>query len=333
MKRTKFLIIFFISVLALGLFAGCGGSDISEPSSEEVQVGAHVRVGTLRGPAGMGMAPLMAWAEEGLTRNDYSFTIGGAPEEMTASIISGALDIAAVPVNLASILYDRMDGEVQVISALTQGVLFVLDSTGEVHTIEDLRGKTIHVTGQGAIPQFAFEHILRGNGLEPGVDVEIVFNAEHAELAALMAAGEVSIGLLPQPFVTSVLNQNEDVEIALDLTAEWEAVDPDSVFVQSSVVVRRAFLEEYPEAVKLFLEEHAGSLAFVGAFAEESAELMEQFDIVPAAVARQVIPRSNFVYITGAEMRVAVETFLAVIFEANPQAIGGVMPGEDFFFG
>jgi len=353
MRRSKLLAALLIGLLAIGLLAGCGGAEAPEPTpepvpeetatpaepsplpeeiNEEEGVGAHVNVGMIRGPSGMGMAPLMDRAAQDQTQNDYTFTIGGTPEEMVAGIVSGELDIAAVPVNLAIVLYERTNGDVQIISALTESLLFVLDSTGEINTIEDLRGHTIHITGQGAIPQFAFEHVLRSNGLEPGVDVEIVFNAEHAELAALMVAGEVGIGLLPQPFVTSVLGQSDTVEIALDLAEEWDMVNPDSVFVQSSVVVRTEFLEAYPEAVELFLQDHAQSLAFVSANVDEAAELMEQFDIVPAGVARQVIPISNFVYITGADMQGVVEAFLAVIYEANPEAIGGAMPNEAFFF-
>ncbi|MCL2843608.1 MAG: ABC transporter substrate-binding protein [Oscillospiraceae bacterium] len=338
MKCTKLLTILLIALLAVGLMVGC---DTLEPeptpelpalSSASQHMPISVNVGILRGPSGMGMAPLMAWAEDGQTRDDYHFTVGGAPEEMVAGIISGELDIAAVGVNQAAMLYERTGGDVRIISALTQSLLFVLDSTGEINTIADLQGQTIHITGQGAIPQFAFEHILRSNGLEPGVDVEIVFNAEHAELAALMVAGEVGIGLLPQPFVTSVLNQSDDVTIALDLAEEWNAVSPDSVFVQGSVVVRTEFLEANPIPVERFLQDHAESLAFVMEHVDEAAELMEQFDIVPAGVARQVIPISNFVYIIGAEMQRVVDAFLTILYDANPDTVGGRLPSAEFYF-
>jgi len=331
-KQNRLLAILLIALFVVGLLAGCGTSEPAPLPEDIGPLGANVNVGILRGPSGMGMAPLMAWAEDGQTLNEYHFTVGGTPEEMVAGIISGELDIAAVGVNQAALLYERTDGDVRIISALTQSVLFVLDSTGEINTIEDLEGQTIHITGQGAIPQFAFEHILRSNGLEPGVNVEIAFNAEHAELAALMVAGEVGIGLLPQPFVTSVLSQNDNVEIALDLAEEWNAVSPDAVFVQGSVVVRTEFLEAHPYAVEFFLQDHAESLAFVSANVDDAAEFMERFDIVPSGVARQVIPISNFAYITGTDMQHIVDAFLIIIYEANPDAIGGTMPGAAFYF-
>jgi len=280
----------------------------------------------------MGMAALMDWAEEGSTENDYTFDLGGTPEDMTAGILSSSLDIAALPTNVASVLYNVTEGEVQVITICALGVFYILDATGEIQAVEDLRGRTIHTAGQGATPEFALAYILRGNGMEPGVDVDIVFNTENAELASLMIAGEVEIGLLPQPFATTVTNQDENIQIALDLTEEWRAISPDSAMAASSIIVRTAFLEENQDAVLTFIEEFARSVEFVNSNVEEAAELMERFDIIPAAVARRAIPMSNLVQIGGAEMVPLIQGFLTVLYEANPQSVGGQMPDEAFFF-
>jgi len=296
-------------------------------------VGARVRVGALRGPSGMGIAPLIEWSEnEHHTINTYHFTMMGAPEEVTAALISGELDIATVPTNVASLLYNRLDGQLKVIGINTLGVLFILDSTGEIHEIEDLRGKTINATGQGATPQFALEYILHTNGLEPGVDVEIVFNAEHAELASLMVAGNVSLGMLPQPFVTTVLNRSDDFQIAIDLTEAWEEANPGTQFVQGVLVVRSEFLERYPDAVKIFLNDHAHSVAYANANPDSAAVLIELYDILPAQIAVQAIPRSNLVHIDGPEIQPLIESVLTVLYDANPQTVGGALPSEDFFF-
>ena len=370
MKIKKYLLLLLICALSLGALTACGGADApaaappaptpepptgeapspqpqpdapgepEEPEEPEVPevpavpelVGTYVRVGALRGPTGMGIAPLMEWAMDGQTINNYHFTIGGAPDEMMAGLISGELDIASVPPNMASLLYNRTEGEVKVIAISTLGNLAVLDSTGEINSIEDLRGQTINITGQGGVPQFAFEHVLRQNGIEPGVDVEIVFNVEHAELASLMVAGNVSLGMLPQPFVTTVLNNSEDVRIAIDLTEAWEAAIPGTQFVQGVTVVRTAFLEEHPDAVKLFLRDQEESVAVTNARPEEIAELIGFFEIIPAPIARQAIPRSNLVHISGAEMKPLILANLAVLYDANPQTVGGAIPDEEFFF-
>ncbi|MCL2366722.1 MAG: ABC transporter substrate-binding protein [Oscillospiraceae bacterium] len=345
MKHKQWLALIFIALLSLSLIA-CNDSSAPDTSPAETTdtpseatesadayaSGTHIRVGAIRGPSGMSIAPLMEWNNEGQTANTYHFTIGGSPEDMTAGIISGELDIAAVPINVASVLYNRLEGEVRIIGINTLGVLFILDSSDSIHTVEDLRAQTINIIGQGATPQFALEHILRQNGLEPGVDVHIEFNSEPAELASLMVAGNVQIGMLPQPFVTTVLNRSDDIRIALDLTEEWQAANPDTQFVQTAIVVRTHFLEEHFDAVKLFLEDHSRSVAYVNANPERSAALMDFYDIIPAEIAAQAIPKSNLVHIDGNTMIPLVETILTVLYEANPQAVGGALPSEDFFF-
>ena len=306
-----------ILLIMLVLFIGC--------SSESEQV--QTNVGVLRGPSGMGMSYLMDKDD-----TNYIFTLAGAPEEITAGIISGSLDIAMVPTNLASTLYNVTNGEVNIIAVSTLGVLFVLDATGEIHEIEDLRGRTINISGQGAIPQFAFEHVLQSNGLIPGVDVNIIFNAEHTELAALMVAGNVEIGLLPQPFVTTVTNQNENIRIALDLTEEWESANPGSSMVQTAIIVRTEFLENHRDIVIQFLSDSAESVHFVNNNISEAAEIIGRLDIVPSQIAAQAIPRTNLVHITGGEMRRLVEGFLQVLYDANAMSVGGTLPSENFFF-
>ena len=52
--------------------------------------------------------------------------------------------------------------------------------------------------------------------------MSVEYKSEHGELAALLAQGQAEIALLPQPFVTTALSQNDQLRVALDLTAEWD---------------------------------------------------------------------------------------------------------------
>jgi len=333
MKIIKLLTLLLTLVLTVGLLVGCNDTTPTQQVDDEENLeGTYVRIGTLRGPAGMGLAPLMQWAEDGETANTYHFTLGGSPEEMTAGIISGELDIASVPVNVAALLYNNLNAGVQILNIGTLGNLVILDSSGEIETIEDLRGRTFNATGRGGTPQFALEYVLRKNGLEPGVDVFIDFNEEHSELASLMVAGRVQTGMLPQPFITSVMLNNEDVEMAIDLTDAWEAASPGTTFVQGVVIARTAFIEEHPEAIRLFLEDHYNSINYTNANPDRASVLMEQFDIIPQAVAVRAIPNSNIVHIEGTSMIPLISSILDVLYEANPNAVGGAMPSEGLFY-
>lgn len=327
------------AVMMLSLTACAGGSEASssapEGSSAVAEERAAVRVGGLKGPTAMGMVKLMEEDAAGTTANDYEFTLAGSADEINPLLIKGELDIAAVPTNVASVLYNKTEGQVEILALNTLGVLYVVENGNTIQSVEDLRGKTIYSTGKGATPEYALNYILGENGLTTGTDVTVEYKSEHSELASLLAAGQADLAVLPQPFVTSVLAKNPDVRIALNLTEEWDKVTEDgSKLTMGALVVRKDFAESNPEAVRNFLKEYQISTQYVTdeANLDDAAALIEQYGIISAAVAKQALPYCNIVCITGEEMRTAAEGFLSILAKANPQSVGGTLPAEDFYY-
>lgn len=337
MKRLIALAMSAVMMLSLTACAGSSEASSSAPegSSAVAEERAAVRVGGLKGPTAMGMVKLMEEDAAGTTANDYEFTLAGSADEINPLLIKGELDIAAVPTNVASVLYNKTEGQVEILALNTLGVLYVVENGNTIQSVEDLRGKTIYSTGKGATPEYALNYILGENGLTAGTDVTVEYKSEHSELASLLAAGQADLAVLPQPFVTSVLAKNPDVRIALNLTEEWDKVTEDgSKLTMGALVVRKDFAESNPEAVRNFLKEYQASTQYVTdeANLDDAAALIEQYGIISAAVAKQALPYCNIVCITGEEMRTAAEGFLSILAKANPQSVGGTLPAEDFYY-
>lgn len=297
----------------------------------------QVNVTALKGPTAMGMVKLMDEAESGaVDGNVYAFTVAAAIDEVTPKIVKGETDIAAVPANLASVLYQNTKGEVQVLAVNTLGVIYIVESGDSVKSVEDLRGKTIYASGKGATPEYALNYILSENGIDPAKDVTIEWKSEHAECLAALLAEKNAIAMLPQPFVTTAQMKNDQIQVRLDLTAEWDAIqqgaDAPSQLITGVLVVRRQFAQENPEAVEAFLKSYAESVEYVNANVEEAAQLVGKYEIVPAAVAQKAIPACNIVCITGADMQQKLSGYLNVLFEQNPKAVGGALPADDFYY-
>lgn len=291
---------------------------------------APINVYALKGPTGIGLVKVM-------NDNDgtYAFTLAGAPDEVVAAISSGNADIAAVPTNLAATLYNKTSGKVQLAALNTLGVLHILTNDASIQTIDDLKGKTIWATGQGSTPEYALNYILEAYGLKDEVTVE--YKAEHAELATLAAAGEVSIAILPEPHVTSVLNQNKDFRLALDVTKLFEDAaaknEKPAVMSMGSVIVRKEWAEANPDKLAAFMTAYADSVAFVNSDIDAASQMVEAQGIIPkAAVAKKAIPNCNIVFIAGEEMKEQIAPFFDVLFAANPKSVGGQLPGEDFYY-
>ncbi|MBO7398017.1 MAG: ABC transporter substrate-binding protein [Clostridia bacterium] len=321
--------------LVFGVLAGCGPRTENPENTPDAEPKKEtLKVFTLKGPTGLGMCELMESNEKGETSNKYDFTVAGSPDEITGEIIAGRFDIAAVPVNLAAVLYNKTGGEIRLAAVNTLGVLYVLENGGTVHSVEDLRGKTIGATGQGSTPEYVLNYILKANGLDPEKDVTIEYYAEHAELATRMISGDVKIGMLPEPNVTTVMTKNASVGIALNLTAEWDKLDTGGAgLTQGCVVVSKDFAENYKAQLNSFLDEYKKSAEYAVANPAATGTLAEKFGIVPAAaIAAKAIPNCNICMVTGAEAKEMVSGFLKVLFDADAKSVGGKLPDDGLYY-
>lgn len=315
------------AVLLAGLMAAAAAV-----SAEETEQPV-VRVGGLKGPTSMGIASLgvdMADKEEG---NVYEKAMVTAADELTAMVLGEEVDIALLPANVASILYNRTDGGVKVIDINTLGVLYVVETQDSISSVEDLAGKTLYLTGKGTTPDYALQYLLVQHGLGAS-DVTLEYRSEATEVVSLLAEDEDAVGLLPQPFVTVAQMQNENLRIALDLTEEWEnsAGADGSSLVTGVTVVRTEFLEEQEDAVRKFLEDHEASTSYTNGNPAEAAHLIESLGIVEkAAVAKQAIPYCNITYIDGEEMKDALGGYLQTLYGIDPASVGGALPDDDFY--
>lgn len=336
----KIIALLLTLVLAMALLAGCGGEVVSsvnnDPTSSDTTPTVEpvdTRILALKGPTGIGMAKMMDDAAK-QDNSKYTFTIAAQPTEAVAAVTGGKADIAAVPTNLAATLYKSTEKGIKMIAINTLGSLYILENGNTINSVTDLRGKTVYATGKGANPEYVLNYILEKNGLEVGKDVTVEFKAEHAELAALMAAGECVLGMLPEPNVSSAMAQNKDLRIALNLNDEWNKVaDENSKLTMGCVIVRNEFLEAHPEQVKLFIEQLRDSINYAKENPAEAGTLCETYGIVPkAALATKAIPNCNLTLVSGADMKPAIESYFGVLFAANPKSVGGAVPDEGFYF-
>ena len=343
-SRRSFLRIAGIGASALSL-AGCSGSPAEKPAADQDSAQEQpaadpvvVRTTALKGPTAMGLVKFMSDVDSGsLTDNDYEFQIVASPDEVTPLIAKGEVDIAAVPANLASVLYNKTEKGVRVIAINTLGVLYICELGDSIKSVADLKGKTIYASGKGSTPEYGLQYVLEKNGLTVGEDVQIEWKSEHAECVyALATASGEAVAMLPQPFVTTAQTQNDMIRVALDLTEEWDNVqtgDEKSSMITGVAIVRSEFADENPAAVDAFLGHYAESVDYVNDDVEAAAQLVGDYDIVPAKVAQKAIPECNIVCVTGADMKERLSGYLAVLADQNPQAVGGAVPGDDFYYG
>jgi NitT/TauT family transport system substrate-binding protein len=355
MKRLSLVITLLISIVAL---TACSAKSV-EPAKENTSIAAtatvaptkavaeeatpvptaepvtkaDIKIAALKGPTAIGMVKVMEDASAGTAANNYQFTIAGTADEISVGLVKGEFDIAAIPCNLASVLYNKTQGKIKLAGINTLGVLYIVETGESITKVEDLKGKTIYSTGLGTTPQFTLNYLLASHGIDPEKDVTIEYKTEATEVAAMLSKADDAIAMLPQPYVTTVMMNNDKVKIALDVAKEWEAISKDgSSVVTGVVVVRSEFLENNQEAVDAFLAEYATSAIYVNTNVEEASALVEKFDIFKAAVIKKAMPFCNITFLQGEEMKTKVNGYLTVLYNQNPQAVGGTLPADDFYY-
>ena len=309
------------------LLTGCGSGKAEEKVT--------VKVGALKGATTLGLLPLEDKAANGEAGENYEFSMMTAADELLPMMIKGELDIALLPSNVASILYQKTNGGVTVIDINTLGVLYMVSGDSSVTGVEDLAGRTIYLTGKGTTPDYVLHYILSGNGMDADSDCTLEYKSEATEVAALLAENPDAIGLLPQPFVTAACAQNDALSVILDMNAEWENLQGEdgSRLVTGVTVVRNEFLQEHENAVATFMEEHQASAQSMNSDVENGAKLAAASEIIAKEpIALKAIPKCNITYIDGADMKQALSGYLEVLYEQNPESIGGALPGDDFYY-
>ncbi len=322
-------IILTVALLALS-FAGCA-DDVNGP--ESMQDKTPIRIAGMKGPTSIGLVNILEDNANGSANNEYSFTLAGSADEITPKLIQGDLDIAALPANLASVLYNKTNGDIKLLAVNTLGVLYIVAKNESISSLQDLKGKTIYATGKGTTPEYTLRYILRENGIDPDSDLTIEFKNEATEVVSAIAGMESAIAMLPQPYVTVAGNKVEGLETVIDLNQEWLKLNPDGGIVTGVLVVRKSFAEANPDAVKLFLDEYKESVNAVNADPAIAADLVVKHGIFDnGAVIGKAIPKCNITFIAGEDMKAPVNEYLGVLYEQNPQSVGGKLPSEDFFY-
>lgn len=328
MKLTKLISLSLITVFLFALLAGC------TPEQPQPENPDPIKIMTLNGTTGFGMAKLIADAAEGKTANSYNVSVETDASNITAALISGSCDIAALPTNAAANLAQKTNGGIKVIAVNTLGVLYVMNNTEKltVSSFEDLRGKTVYCPAQN--PTFLFKAVCEANGLKVGEDI-IIDNtyAQPADLRTALVSGAIDLAVLPEPMVTIAKSANTALTASVDLTAEWEKHYPENSLMQGCVVVRTQFLEQNSARVAAFLQDYEASINFINQNPADAGQLIADAGIfAQAPVASKAIPNSNICYIDGAEMKAGLQKFYEILYEVAPASIGNALPADDFYY-
>ena len=325
-KFRKIVVLALVMLMAFAMLAGCGGGDSDVPET----VSEIVTVAALNGPTGMGMVQLMDMTDK------YAVETYQSPTDVTAKLIKGEVNVAALPSNMAAVLYNKTEGQVVAVSPIALGVLHILGNNVDITETSQLKGKTIVASGQGGTPEYVLQKVVEAAGLNLYEDVQVEWLTNHAEVNAKLLSQEGTIAMIPEPFVSTALAAGKDgVAEVFDMNTLWKDATGQEL-PMGVLVATKAFVEEKGDDLKVLLNDLQSSVDFVNGSPAEAAQLIvEKGFIGKAEIAEAAIPNCHIVLYAGdkaSEGAEILKTFNQTLFEINPQAVGGKLPADDLYY-
>ncbi len=307
---------------------------VSNDAAKEADssISKSINIASLKGPTSIGMIkmhedrPVLG---ENITAN---YEIVASPDIMISKLLSGEIDIATLPTNVAAKLYNK-GVNYKLAAIVGENVLYVLSQGAEINNWQDLKNKKINVISKGSTPDVVFRYLLEENDINPKTDVTLDYTVEQIELSQLMISGKAEIAVLPEPFVTMVLAKNKNVKLAFDFGKEWSILKNGQALPMSCLMISSELAQNDPEIIAAFLEKYKESIDWVNNNIADASKLVEKFKIgMDAATAQEAIPRCNIKYTDSSQAKNLVNDYIKTLLDFSPEDVGGKIPDEKFYY-
>lgn len=344
---NRVLVVAVALMVATGVvFAGGKKESVGDvPATESPSAGSlTVNVAALNGPSGIPMAYLFENKPE-IAGADFQFQVAAGADVLLPKLLKGEVDVGILPPNVAAKVFTKNNEAIVVGAVMGQGMLNLITKDTSVASLADLKGKTVTVAGQGATPEYMVRYLLKENGIKVAEDgiatadsVALDFSIPNAEIAAALLSGKIQYAIVPEPFSTVATTKDATVVKAIDLQSEYEKVQrangKDSAnYPMTVIVVRKQLAEQSPEVVRGLLASFQKAVDWTLANAAEAGKLVEQHTLgLQAPIATKVVPNGAYVFVPAKEAQSQLEELYSIFLDFAPEAIGGQLPGNNFYF-
>ncbi len=325
MKKILILTLLF---LASALFAGGKNESTIET----------IRVSGLNGPSSIGLSYLFENPPvvDGI---QSTFEVSASPDVLLPKLLKGEVDIGILPVNVAAKVYNANNGEIMLAGVTGNGMMSIVSKDSSITSLEDLKGKTLTVAGQGSTPEYLIRYLIKESGIEVGKGenaIELDFSIPTAEIAPALISGKIEHALLVEPFASVAIMQDKSKLLT-------RVIDIQKVYMETSgnaenypvtaLVVRSDFARENKKLLAEFLDNVEISINWVNENPKDAGTLVEKHALgLKAPIVTASIPTSSLEWITAKDAQNSVEDLLELFLELAPASVGGKLPDEGFYF-
>ena len=271
----------------------------------------------LNGPTGIGGLKMMK------DYNKITINTVNAPNNMLSLIVKGEADIAAIPANMAAIIFNRQL-DYKVIAVISETKLFIVSANNKIQTIYDIKNNTVYCGTKLAAPDLMLQYLISKEQIP---NVNINYSLSNPDLSKAVASKNADIAILPEPFVSSAMLENKDVHIVVEMS---KYIDDYPVAV---LIAKNYFINHNKMLLKEILNEYKKSTDYIINNKEEMKNLIKERNmIINAEAAYYGLNRMGLVFYDGEKMKFALNNYYNFLYNFDKKLIGGKIPNDNFYY-
>ena len=271
----------------------------------------------LNGPTGIGGLKMI---------RDYkgiNINIVNAPNNMLSFIIKGDADIAAIPANMAAIIFNRQL-DYKAVAVISETQLFIVSADNKIQTINDIKNKTIYCGTKLAAPDLMLQYLISSEKLP---NVNINYSLSNPDLAKAVASKNADIAILPEPFVSSAMLENKDVHIVVEISKYAEN------YPVAVLIAKNTFINHNKALLQEILEEYKKSTDYIINNKNEIESLIKNSSmIINAEAAAYGMNRMGLTFYSGEKMKFALNNYYNFLYNFDKKLIGNKIPSNEFYY-
>lgn len=269
------------------------------------------RVAVLRGPSALAFADWMGDEVPIIGKDTCRIEWVDTPEQMQALLVKHEADMAVLPMISAANLYNK-GIDYSLLGCPLWGTLYLV-SKGDIHP-------PVYLFGRGTTPDILARHALDSLKQE---DFNYTFASAGEVLQALLL-GKAETAVLSEPFLSAALRRDSSLQIAANLNRPHGTLPG---FPQTAIVCSSAALAYRPTLDSLLRQ----SCIFANTHPEEAIRRLEEAGVfAPGMLTPESVHRCGIHYRTAQEAATVISSFLELVWQTEPQAIGGKLPDSTF---
>lgn len=299
----------------------------------------------IAGPMANVSHPMIRMVQSGALNDvakQVEFRLWKNPDELRAMVVSGSVDIAAVPTNVAATLHNK-GAEVRLISVSIWGILGMISRDDSLKTLEDFKGKTIAVPFRSDMPDLILTGLIKQAGLDPDRDFDLRYLPTPIDAMQHLILRRVDHALLAEPAISMAMRKTRSFPVSLiapelfrsvSIEAEWGRLFSAPSKIPEAGVAAVGKTAQNAQVIDRFLEEYQKAIAWYQNNPVEAGEMAAaEIPQLQAEGVADSIAHVRFDNIRADKARPELEKLFNLMMAGDPKSVGGKLPGDNFYYG